>query len=211
MCKKLVLIVLTLMISLSAHGCAVGYFSDRDMDIYEKIHKHYSNMNGYSAVFEFDVFSNKTERHYIANQKTLSPDKFYTKVKSENSGLSVTTITNGKKTKTLTEGSDYFVTVPTAEHLGLLFVNRFFSTYYGSEETALTVSRVKDGKVTVLETDLSALDTVYQTATLSIDNKTLAPVELTLKDEEGNTLLRGTYKDFKYNDKTLKDSIFSVT
>ncbi len=211
MCKKLFMILLTLMISFGAHGCTIEYFSDRDMDIYEKIHKHYSNMDGYSALFEFDVFSNKTERRYVAEQKTISPDKFYTKVKSENSGLSVTTVTNGKKTKTLTEGSDYFVTVPTAEHLGLLFVNRFFSAYYGSEETALTVSRAKTGKVTVLVTDLSALDTVYQTATLSIDNKTLAPVELTLKDAKGNTLLCGTYKDFKYNDKTLKESIFSIT
>lgn len=211
MCKKLCLVFLTLMISFSAYGCTIEHFSDRDMDVYEKIHRYYSKMDGYSAVFEFNVISNKTEKQYVAEQKTISPDKFYTKVQSENSGLSVTTVTNGKKTKTLTEGSDYFVTVPTAEHLGLLFVNRFFSAYYGSEETALVVSHAGHGNVTVLTTDLSALDTVYQTATMTIDNKTLAPVELTLKDKEGNPLLRGTYKEFKYNDKTLKESIFSVT
>lgn len=211
MCKKLFFIFLTLMISLGAHGCAIEHFSDSDMDIYEKIHKYYSEMNGYSAVLEFEVISNKTEKCYTAVQKTMSPDKFYTKVNAEDSGLTITTVTNGKKTKTLSEGSNYFVTLPTAEHLGLLFVNRFFSAYYGSEETALTVSRAKAGKVTALTTDLSALDTVYQTATLTIDNKTLAPVELILKDEKGATLLRGTYKDFKYNDKALKESVFSIT
>lgn len=211
MCKKLCLVFLTLMISFSTHGCTIKHFSDRDMDIYEKIHRHYSKMEGYSAVFAFEVISNKTEKQYVARQKTLSPDKFYTKVKSENSGLTVTTITNGEKTKTLTEGSDYFVTVPTAEHLGLLFVNRFFSAYYGSEETALIVNHAGTGNVTVLTTDLSALDTVYQTATLTIDNKTLSPVELTLKDEAGTPLLHGTYKDFQYNDKTLEESIFAVT
>ena len=211
MCKKLCLIFLALMISLGAYGCAIEHFSDRDMDIYEKIHKHYSKMNSYSAVFEFEVTSNKTEKQYTAIQKTLSPDKFYTNVQSKNSGLAVTTITNGNKTKTITEGSDYFVTVPTAEHLGLLFVNRFFSTYYGSEETALVVNRAATSHVTVLTTDLSALDTVYETATLTIDNKTLSPIELSLKDKEGTPLLCGTYKDFRYNDKTVEESIFSVT
>ena len=80
MCKRLTIILLTLTISLSICSCG---FSDRDMDIYEKIHNRYNKLASYTADLDLTVFSNKTENRYFLSQKTQDPDKFFVRVTDE--------------------------------------------------------------------------------------------------------------------------------
>lgn len=209
MCRKL-LCFLTLMTSvLLFSACSsFGSLSDSDMNIYEKIHSYYNKMECYSANLDFTVYSNKTENDYQATQKALGSDKFYIKTKAPESTLSVTTISNGDKTKTVTEGSDYSVTLPTGDTLGLLFVNAFFKTYYASEETVLTVSSSQNGNVTLLETTLSPVSKNAAKISLSINNETLAPEEITVYNLSGTPWIKGRFSDFKYNDKDINESVF---
>lgn len=212
MCKRALLVFLALMTSVCTLTACDGNrrLGDRDMDIYEKIHNYYSKMERYSACLKFTVYSNKTENVYIAEQKSMGNDKFYTKVTGSDSALSVTTITNGEKTKTLTEGSDYTLTVPSADTTGLLFVNRFFAAYYSSEETALMVNGAGRGNVTVLETELSPKQANCAKATLTVNNKTLAPETLTIYDMGGKEVLKGEFSEFSYNDKAVEEAVFST-
>ncbi len=206
-CKKIFTIFLALMISLSLSACSG--FSDSDMDIYEKIHNHYSKMESYTANLDMTVYSNKTKNQYFITQKAKSGDKYYTKVTDKDATFSVTTITNGTLTKTIADGSEHSLTVPSSEYLGVLFLDNFFRAYYASEETALLVDKSLKGSNTVLEVSLFADDIAIKRVSLSIDNKTLTPATISVFGAEDNLLAKGTFEDFCYNDK-IDDSLFNI-
>ncbi len=208
MCKKLSLIFLTLMISLSVCGCSG--FTDRDMDIYEKIHKTYSKLESYTADLDLTVFSNKTENRYFVSQKTQDPDKFYVRVTDEKGTFSVTTITNGSTTKISADGSEYAMTVPCEDYLNLLFVNTFLRAYFASEETSLSVDKslAKNNK-TLMEVAIENEELNLSKVSLSFDNKTLAPDTVTVYNREGKVTAKGKYENFKFNDK-INETVFST-
>ncbi len=208
MCKKR--IVLALMISFGVLcACGRSYISDRDMDIYEKLHKYYNEMESFCATLEITAYSNKTENTYVAEQKVICPDLYFMKIGDKSGSFSVTTIQNGETVKTAVDGSDYALTVPGQDSTGMLFVNRFFERYYASEDTVLSVSSTKEGRVTVLETVLPENHPKMSKARLTVDNETLAPIEIVLTDEEGAVVLKGTFLDFTYND-TVNREIFTT-
>ena len=210
MCKK-VIALLTLMTTLLAlSACNGTKLYDSDMDIYEKIHAYYSNLQQYSADVAFTCYSNKTENHYSATQKALGNDKFYIKVETPEKNGFITTITNGEMTKTVADSSDYSITVPTAETMNLLFVNHFFKSYYGSEDTCLAVNSSDAGGVTILETAVFPAKRDAARMALSVDNKTLAPVSLTVYSHGGNVTTSCKFSNFKYNDKSVQDTDFTT-
>ena len=207
MCKKLTAFFLTLMISLSV--CACG-FSDRDMDIYEKIHKKYLKMESYSADLDMTVFSNKTKNRYFVSQKTCEPDKFYTLVTDPDGLFAVTTITNGAVTKVSTDSSDYALTVPSNEYLDLLFVNNFLKAYYASEETSLNVdTSFAKGNKTTLSVETNHPDSTIKKVSLSFDNESLAPDSISVFGENDTLLATAKYENFKFND-NIDPSVFST-
>ena len=197
------------MITLSLSACSDS-LSDRDMDIYEKIHKHYNKMESFSADLDLTVFSNKTKNRYFVSQKYQSPDKFFTRVTDDDATFSVTTITNKDKTKTYADGSEYSLTIPSEEYVSFLFLNNFFKAYYLSLETSLSVdsSLTKTDK-TILSVELSENEYCIETISLSIDNKTLSPHTLTAYGTDKNELFVAKYDNFKFNEK-LDDSIFNT-
>lgn len=209
MCKKLLCLFLTLMISLSATGCTRP-FSDRDMDIYEKIHKHYNKLESFSADLDLTVFSNKTENRYFVNQKFQTPDKFFTRVTDEKGTFSVSTITNQSKTKTSADGSEYSLIVPSDEYVSLLFINNFFKAYYLCKETSISVdSSLTKSDKTVLNVNMSDNNLSIKSISLSIDNKTLSPHALTAYGKDDKKLLYATFDNFKFNEK-IDESIFNT-
>jgi len=197
------------MISLSCIACTRS-FTDRDMDIYEKIHKYYSKMESYSTDLDMTVFSNKTQNRYFVSQKVKVPDKFYMRLTDKDGTFSVTTITNNGITKALADGADYSLSVPSDDYLNMLFVNNFFKAYYASESTALCVdTSFSESKKTILDVFLDDKNLSIKKASLSIDNDELAPDTLTLYGEGDKVLLKATFSNFKYNDKT-NESVFNT-
>lgn len=211
MCKKSILFFLALMTSIFIiSSCNKNSLSDSNMDIYEKIHNYYNQMECYSADVTFSCFSNKTENKYTAKQKAIGNDKFFVKVICLDKNLSVTTISDGKKIKTLTDGTDYSVTLPSKDTTNLLFINSFFNTYYSSEDTHLAVSSSDSGNITVLETSTFPNKVNATKLTLSIDNKTLAPISLTVYDLGGKVVISAEFSNFKYNDNSINEADFTT-
>lgn len=209
MCKKAFCIILTLMISLSAVGCSHS-FSDRDMDIYEKIHKYYNKMESFSTDIDLTVYSNKTENRYFVSQKFKNPDMYYTRVTDNDATFSVTTITNQGKTKTSADGSEYSLLIPSDDYVDLLFLNNFFKAYYMSKETSLFVnSSLAKSDKTIFSINLSDNDLCIGEISLSVDNKTLSPDTLTAYDTDGKKLFVASFCTFAYNDK-IDDTIFNI-
>lgn len=197
------------MISLSAVGCSHP-FADRDMDIYEKIHKHYNKMESFSADISLTVYSNKTENRYFVSQKFASPDKYFTRITDNDGTFSVTTVSNGEKTKTRADGSEYSLVIPSGEYLNLLFINNFFRAYYMHKETSLSVdSSLTEGKKTVFNIALSDNELCIKEISLSVDNKTLLPDTLTAYGTDNKKLFLAEFDGFNFNDK-IDDSIFNT-
>lgn len=197
------------MLSMSVCGCSRS-LSDRDMHIYEKIHKNYNNLKNYTADICLTVYSNKTESQYFVHQKFLLPDKYFLRTTDENATFSLTTVTNGDITKTSADGSDYSLTVPSEDVLNLLFVNNFFKAYYSSEETFISVnSSLKNGKKTVLELAVHDKNSYISRASLSIDNETLTPSDFFAYDKEGTKVLSAEYLSYSQNEK-MDDTIFNT-
>lgn len=207
MCKKLFLIFLTLMISLSVCSCG---FSDSDMDIYEKIHKQYNKLESYTSDLDLTVFSNKTENRYFVSQKTKDPDKFYARITDEKGTFSLTTITNNSTTKVTADGSEYAMTVPCEDYMSLLFVNNFLRAYFASESTSLSVdnSITKTDK-TLMEVAVTNEDLNLSKVSLSFDNKTLLPDTITIYNKESKAIAKGKYENFTFNDK-IDETFFSI-
>ena len=190
-------------------GCQAPPFSDRERTIYEKIHKQYTHLSSYSASLLLTVYSNKTEHTYRVEQKVLGNDKFYSDIKSEESGVRLTVITNGAKTKTLSEGTGFSEILPTERENGVFYLTDFFRRYYGSEETSVTAN-AKQGGETVLETQYYIDGFAYHKARLTIDNKTLSPETLILYDNKNKPILSATYTAFYPNDKTVEEALFAI-
>ena len=205
MCKKLALLILTLMISLSVCACGI---SDKDMDIYEKIHKNYLKMESYSADIDMTVFSNKTQNRYFVSQKTENPDKFYSRVTDPDGLFSVTTATKSGTTKVTADGSDYAITIPADDCMSFLFVNNFLSAYYGSESTFLSVDSTpaKNSKTTLI-VDIDEPDSAILRVSMTFDNETCAPLNATVYGKNEQTLVSAVYENFKFNDK-IDQSVF---
>ena len=72
---------------------------------YEKIHKYYIDMEGYSAKLSFTCYSNKTQNSYFAEQLAKAGGSFYTNVTPGDKSFSVTTVCDGKKIKTVKTNS----------------------------------------------------------------------------------------------------------
>ena len=209
MCKKVFIIILALTISLSTVGCS-HRLGDRDMDIYEKIHKYYNKMESFSTDIDLTVYSNKTENRYFVSQKFKSPDMYFTRVTDDDATFSVTTITNQDKTKTFADGSEYSLLIPSDDYVDLLFLNNFFKAYYMNKETFVSVdsSLVKSDK-TVFSINLSDNDLSIKEISLSVDNKTLSPDTLTVYGADGKRLFVASFCTFIYNDK-INDTIFRI-
>ena len=209
MCKKIFCLILTLTISLLSVGCS-HRLGDSDMDIYEKIHKHYNKLESFSADVDLTVFSNKTENRYFVSQKFKNPNMYFTRVTDEAGTFSVTTVTNQDKTKTVADGSEYSLTVPGSEYVNLLFINNFLKAYYMCEETSISVdSSLTKSDKTLFSISLLNDDLCIKEISLSIDNKTLSPDTLTAYDKDNKKLFVATFSNFIYNDK-IDDTIFNT-
>lgn len=210
--KKCGLCVFALMIMLSTAGCSGRTrFSDKELGIYEKIHHYYSKMDSYSARVRLKVKSNKTENEYVIDQYAKGADKTLTRVISPETLKGTETVTNGEISMMRLPGSETAQEeTETSKDLDCSFVQNFLRYYYQSEETALEVSGsdATDG-TTLLETELPPDSARRSRASMLVDNKTLAPKNITVYDMGGNIVFIAEFEKFVYND-TIKDEIFEI-
>lgn len=204
------LVLLTLMISLCLSGCEGNVnFTDEDLDIYEKIHHYYNKMESYSAYVKMTVKSNKTENIYEMEQMSAGAKKM-TKIISPEHLSGIMTVKDGEKTQVVYAGNkEHKLSVPVSEDIDYSFVDNFMSLYYRSEETAVTTVAQDEGETTLLETELPLKSARRRKASMLIDNKTLAPKNITVYDMGGNIVFIADFVKFVYND-NIKDEIFEI-
>lgn len=204
--------MLALMIILIFGGCnANKKFSEDESGIYEKIHRYYNKMESYSAKVVLTVKGNRGENVYELEQKVAKNDKMLSSVLSPDNVKGIQTVKNGERVKVIYNGKEKRELESEASaDLDLSYVNNFFSLYYRSEETAVSVSaNDKKGGTTLLETDLTDKSARRQKASMLVDNQTLAPKNITVYDMGGNVVFIAEFVEFRYNDK-IDNEIFEI-
>ena len=206
------LFLLALMIMLLFSGCnANTKFSDDDLGIYEKIHRYYNKMESYSAKVRLNVKGNKTNNAYLLEQKVKGSDKTLSKVLSPETIKGLETVRNGENIKVKYPADEnHELAVNVSSDLDLSYITGFLSFYYRSEETAVSVSASSENaSTTLLETELPDTYRRIQKASMLVDNKTLAPKNITVYDMGGNVIFIAEFVEFVYNDK-IDDKIFEI-
>ncbi|MBP3337322.1 MAG: hypothetical protein J6L59_02820 [Clostridia bacterium] len=200
--KKISLFFTLLMMCLALSSCSgITMLSDSDADTYAKIHKRYIQMPSYCADVKITVLGNKTQKTYQAKQYYLSPDKM---MLDFSGGLKI--IFAGDKAKVISgENSEEF---HASDDVNYLFVNEFFELYYRSQDTAVSTQNHDDGGSTFLETELINQTSHRYKAVLKVNNKTLNPERLTVRDLGGNDVICADFSSFLYNAK-IAEEIFT--
>lgn len=206
MCKRLCAVcalLLTLMITAACTG--VVPLSDSEADVYQRIHKKYSQMKSYTARVRMTVQSNKTEEVYELEQQVRVPDAARITVTSPQSLSGLAAIYNGDSV-TLRQAGMGEVTLPAVPELNYTRPDEFFALYYQSEDTTVSASGGESGQM-LLETAVMPRQSEEYKVTLLLDSKKLTPKVLTLYDVGGNIRMTAEYFDFCYNP-ALEDAIF---
>lgn len=206
MCKRLCAVcalLLTLMITAACTG--VAPLTDSEADIYQRIHKKYSQMKSYTAHVRMTVQSNKTEQVYELEQKVKVPDAACITVTSPQSLRGLATVYNGDAVTLRQEGMGE-VTVPGVPDFNYTRADEFFALYYQSEDTAVSVSGGAGGQM-LLETAVMPRQSEEYKVTLLLDSQKLTPQVLTLYDVGGNIRMTAEFLDFCYNP-ALEDAMF---
>lgn len=202
MLKKISLFLALLMTSFVLGSCSgITMLSDSDADTYAKIHKRYIQMSSYCADVKITVLSNKTQKTYQAKQYCLLPDKM---MLDFSEGLKI--VFAGDKVNVISgENSEEF---HASDDVNYLFVHEFFELYYRSQDTAVSAQNHDDGGSTFLETELINQTSHRYKAVLKINNKTLNPERLTVRDLGGNDVIYADFSSFLYNAK-IAEEIFT--
>ncbi len=200
MCKRLCLLalVITLMI---LSGCAPQKtLSDHEAGVYSRLHKKFSKMNSYSATVRLTVKGNKTENIYVMTQQVQEPDSAVISLTEPVTLAGLTTILSAGQASVSAFPDEAALTVPAADILQNVLINNFFSIYYQSEETALSVSAPATGNGTVLlETAVIPETSEQYKLALLCDAQKLEPKSLTVYDVGGNIRMIAEFSDFIYN------------
>ena len=201
--KKLSFVLPVFLCFLLCSCTKISLLSDNDAETGAKIHKRYMKMTSYSSDVKITVIGNKTEKIYQAKQYFVSPDKM---MLDFSDGFKI--ILNGEKAYLI--NGDKKEEYKTKDELNYLFVNEFFSLYYRSMETAVSAQHHEGGDSTLFETELLNESAHRHTAILKINNKTLNPERLIVRDLGGKDVLYADFSSFLYNQKT-DDNFLNVS
>ncbi len=208
--RRCIVIYIAVLLLMMCTGCThENFLTDRDADIYQRIHKKFSHMTAYTAKVEVTVYSNKTENTYLINQLMKDSQGAQLMVeKPESVQGTITRYHNGQVTL-MNAGQESAVSVPAADAYHDIFIDQFFALYYQSEKTAINVSGGgTEGANSLLLETIAVPDASHRhRLTLLIDAKRLEPQVLTVYDVGGNIQLMAKFVEFEYNP-AIDDSLF---
>ena len=180
-------------------------------DVYERLYQAYNSMVSYEAEVEGTSFSNHSKNVYVAKQYFKDPGKMRSDVLSPQPVEGVQTVINGDRAQILQPGSGGNLTLSELKNgdSNFLFLNTFFSLYYKSESTSVSVNNTAEGEMIVLETETGLSNPYRSNMRLKVSSKTLNPVQMDILGKDGEVYMTVIYKSFTPN-KPMEDSLFEI-
>lgn len=205
MCRKIILMILTLMI---ITGCSAPMnFSTEDMDIYEKIHKKYLNMDSYCAKGILTTYSNKTENKYTLLQYYKKPGMYKTEYLNPDGTVSLVFVEKDGVIY-ISSPSGNEMEFPAKDFPDCTYVNNFFKLYYNSAETSINVSKNENSKNMFLEADIYPISANAKKAIMTIDDSTNI-ISTEIYDMGNDLRTKLEFTEFDYG-ADLSDEIFTL-
>lgn len=198
MCKvwgRVLAVMLTLMITT---GCVPTQSDDETTGTYQKMHRKFSRMQSYSARVQVTVFGNKTQQVYETEQKVKDPGFARVEIVEPSAMADVVTVYAGDRVQ-IQKGEEKPLIVPSTSAMQDVFVNEFFASYYGSEETKATFSGEESEGTILLETTACPERAERYKITMLLDKTALEPKVITVYDMGGNVRVKASFSDFCYN------------
>ena len=111
--RRCIVIYIAVLLLMMCTGCThENFLTDRDADIYQRIHKKFSHMTAYTAKVEVTVYSNKTENTYVMHQLMKDSQGAQFTVEKPESVQGVTTRYHNGQVIMRNEGEESAVSVP---------------------------------------------------------------------------------------------------
>lgn len=210
--RPLSLFFVTCLTALLLIGCGQNpTLTDQESGVYSRLHKKFSGMASYSATLRLTVKSNKTENVYTLKQKVKSPEQAVVTLIEPESLAGVTTVYSGGFVSVSSAEAEENMQLPASNTVNDLFLNEFFSQYYQSEDTSLSVNTSSDNAHNILLETVCIPDSAERhKISLLCDAKTLEPKVLTIYDVGGNIQTVAEFLDFSL-DPNLDDSLFTLS
>ncbi len=178
---------------------------------YEKVNKMLMELTDYEAIAEVTYKSNKNENTYLTRQKARKTGEYKIEVIGPENVAGTITIYDNEviyQYNPKNSGEVYMATDDTQER-SELFLTSFIENYSKSLNSAVAVGNFEEGKVTTLETTINGDNPYINNEVLTVDNETLKPISLIIRDTKGEERIIITYKEFIYN-QGISDKEFEV-
>lgn len=210
--RLLSMFIITCLMAFLLTGCSQNStLTNQESGIYSRLHKKFSGMQSYSATLRLTVKSNKTENVYTITQKVKSPEQAVVTLMEPEMFAGVTTVFSGGFVSVSSSVAEESMQLPASETVNDLFLNEFFSQYYQSEDTSLSVSATADNTHSILLETVCIPDSAARhKISLLCDAKTLEPKVLTVYDIGGNIQTVAEFLEFSLNPK-IDDSLFALS
>lgn len=207
MLKKVISVLLVTALSFSLAACKSGGGT-----AHEKIQKRLTDMKSYECTATIKRISNKGENTYGVKQWHKMTGEYRMDMISPENVAGNYTIYDGKKVCQYNPkmNSAVAVEVEANQARNELFMGQFVKNYLKSEEVALVVEELDDGRYTVLEAVIPGNYQHMATEKLWIDNETQMPVKLVIYDADGKERFVVNYEEFSY-DPEIDPKMFEIT
>ena len=186
--RKLILLSLLL---LTITLCACANQTKHTNDIYTKIHDKFYEIGSYSAKCNITAFNSESKNTYDCKVDYNSND----------SSFKVTTddmiITLLKDKTTVTRGTNTIESIASPTDM-YIFVNTFFKSYYEAEDTTVSVNADNNSDTTLLECSVINPTEFADKMKLTIDNKTILPVNMQVIDKNGRICTEIKFENFDF-------------
>ncbi len=211
MCKKRAIIFLCFLTLMITTGCVpMMKLSNQEADIYQKIHRKFSQMTAYTATVKLTVKNNRTEQVYEMHQAVKTPEYARTELVAPTELSGVVTVYAGNELLVRRADGEEPLRLEAKEGYSDFFIHDFFARYYQSEDTALIVSAgTGESETMLLETVANPESSSRYKITMLLDTKKLEPKTITVYDIGGNVRMIAEFSDFCYNP-ALHDGMFTT-
>lgn len=209
LCKRLGALSAVILALMITAGCTSEVkLQDKEVSIYQKIHRKFSRMTAYTATVRITVTGNQTEQTYEMRQSVKEPGMARLELTEPSALAGLVTVINGKQLTLWPSAEAAPFAAAAADEPNSMLLNSFFAEYYASEDTALSVSGGgAEPQTMLLETAVQPSNSRSYKMTLLLDVKKLEPKALAVYDIGGNIRMKAEFLDFCYNP-VLADSLF---
>lgn len=182
-----------------------------DQTTYEKINNKLAQLVSYRSEATVKYISNKGENEYITLQQVKSSGHYRIEVLGPDNVAGNITVSNNDTIYQYNKNVNGRVSIGTddTKERTQILLTSFVKNYFATNNESIQTASLDDPRVTVLTATVSGNHPYIATQELWVNNDTLTPIQLIIKDNNNEERVVVTYNTFEYN-MYLDDTLFQL-